>query len=575
MTRKQTQGLWLWAGSLALVLLSIIPLGVGLRVSSLLAVGLIVALGCVRATRSGSSTGEMLAKGDPWPTAGHRQPVVLVCGDGLAGLFGELPEQELALRVTEQGCYVRVPDPEQLHSVAAGIIAMRPEWGGQLSVMHVVNPGEHADRVALASRVRCVDHQLTLAHRRGVELPLILLSYLQGPQGVGPWFSWHAGRHTARVHEAGNCVSLAQWQAEAPDLPAGSARVQTSIQLNSFGTWLAETVAPHLSRRGSRQSVHAPVAFAVTWVPVLTKSVQGNLLQQWLTENTALTGPDKLSSESAAPLPFPDALLHVLPVAHADPRLHPARAMGLWALVMASVIALSSSAWQNTLLVRQVTDDLRRYGSIPAHRHPAGVELREQAVAVLRQDALRLDGYYRHGAPWSLGLGLYHGERLRARVLATLAGHRQPSSAPVPVKSAGAIHLDSLSLFGTGSARLKPESTRVLVNALVDIRAQPGWLIVIAGHTDSTGSAEHNLQLSRARAGAVHDWMLRMSDIPDSCFAVQGFGASQPIASNDTDQGRSANRRVEIRLVPEAGACTPSTANSGVQPRPHSAALHL
>ena len=117
------------------------------------------------------------------------------------------------------------------------------------------------------------------------------------------------------------------------------------------------------------------------------------------------------------------------------------------------------------------------------------------------------------------------------------------------------VRLDSLMLFDAGSAELKSGSTKVLINALVDIKAQPGWLIVIAGHTDTTGDAEQNLQLSNARAWAVRGWMQRMGDIPDSCFAVQGFAASQPIASNDTESGRAANRRVDIRLVPQVGAC--------------------
>jgi type VI secretion system protein VasL len=117
------------------------------------------------------------------------------------------------------------------------------------------------------------------------------------------------------------------------------------------------------------------------------------------------------------------------------------------------------------------------------------------------------------------------------------------------------VRLDSLSLFDAGSVELKSGSAKVLIKALVDIKAQPGWLIVIAGHTDATGNAEQNLQLSHARAAAVHDWMQRMGDIPDSCFAVQGLGANQPIASNDTEAGRMANRRVDIRLVPQVGAC--------------------
>jgi len=117
------------------------------------------------------------------------------------------------------------------------------------------------------------------------------------------------------------------------------------------------------------------------------------------------------------------------------------------------------------------------------------------------------------------------------------------------------VRLDSLSLFEAGSAQLKPDSTKVLISALADIKAQPGWLIVITGHTDASGSPEHNRQLSHARAIAVRGWMQRMGDLPDSCFAVQGLAASQPVASNDTEPGRAANRRVDIQLVPQAGAC--------------------
>lgn len=130
-----------------------------------------------------------------------------------------------------------------------------------------------------------------------------------------------------------------------------------------------------------------------------------------------------------------------------------------------------------------------------------------------------------------------------------LTNQAPPPLMPEPVR------LDSLSLFDAGSAILKPGSTKVLINALVDIKAQPGWLIVIAGHTDASGVMEQNLALSHARASAVRDWMQQMGDIADSCFAVQGLAANQPIASNATEAGRTANRRVDIQLVPQVGAC--------------------
>lgn len=102
---------------------------------------------------------------------------------------------------------------------------------------------------------------------------------------------------------------------------------------------------------------------------------------------------------------------------------------------------------------------------------------------------------------------------------------------------------------------LKTGSTKMLVNSLVGVKAKPGWLIVVAGHTDNTGNVQLNQTLSQKRAEAVRDWMRDTGDMPESCFAVQGYGASRPIATNNTPEGRALNRRVEISLVPQANAC--------------------
>jgi type VI secretion system protein VasL len=167
----------------------------------------------------------------------------------------------------------------------------------------------------------------------------------------------------------------------------------------------------------------------------------------------------------------------------------------------------------------------------------------------------------RQGALWAftaaamflLAGGVWWGIAANSQDVQQLAGlFPQDKTIPTPVR------LDSLALFDAGSAELKPGSTKVLINALVNIKAQPGWLIVISGHSDDRGNAEQNLELSQARALAVRGWMQRMGDIPDSCFAVQGLADSQPIASNDSSSGRAANRRVDINLVPQAGACTQS-----------------
>ncbi|HEF4762983.1 TPA: OmpA family protein [Pseudomonas putida] len=563
MTFKLKRGLWLLAGVLAIALLLIIPLAVWTRTLAIAAVMAGVLLICKRIGEQAARQRETLVVADnlSLPPTSYRQPVVLVCGDGLDGLFGAVPVEHLALRITGKGCYVRVPHVESLEQVADSLIASRPDWGRQLSVMLIVNPQENTDSEVLAGRLRALRYQRMRVRKQGFALPLLLVSYLQASRGVGPWFSWEDGQASLHVRQDGACVDLEDWQLQSADSATRASRLQTCVQLNSVATWLGEAVLPHLSPRdGGIPSAQVRVS-AVTLVESLPIRT-GNLWQQWLRKKTALIGQEP-SDESGA-LPFPDPLLALLA---SDTRYAPGRRAGviaLWLCTVAGLVALLSSAWQNTLLVRQVSDDLRRYTVIPQTEHAR----RNEAMSALRQDALRLDGYYRHGAPLSLGFGLYRGDHLREPVQALIAAHREPEQAV-----AGTVRLDSLSLFSSGSAQLKPGSAKVLIDALVNIKAQPGWLIVITGHTDAIGSAEHNLQLSRARAAAVHTWMRQMGDIPDSCFAVQGFGASQPIASNDTEAGRQANRRVDIRLVPEVGACVPPTAGAGMQPQSHTAAF--
>jgi len=74
-------------------------------------------------------------------------------------------------------------------------------------------------------------------------------------------------------------------------------------------------------------------------------------------------------------------------------------------------------------------------------------------------------------------------------------------------------------------------------------------LVDINGHTDSTGSLQHNQSLSQRRAQSVGSYLVSQG-VDGRRFAIQGFGPSQPVATNDTPDGRAQNRRVEIHLVP-------------------------
>jgi len=556
MTLKLRRGLWLWAGALVLVLMFIMPLSGVTRALATLTTVCLMALAWTRSDRRAAYSTQAfnLDECTALPAASYRRPVVLVCGDGLNGLFGQTPPEALAVRTTSEGCYIRVPNLEHLSTITAGIEIARPDWSGQLAVMLVINPAEHTDPGELAGRVRAGCYQIASLRRRGMTLPLLLVSYLQASQAEGPWFTWHEGQAGPSVRADGTCTGLVDWQRQAADEGLHAERLRSGVQLDNAAGWLINAVLPHF---GARQGL--PLACAIRLVPALDRCVPNNLWQQWLRDRTALIVEPE--AEQGVFLPFPDPLLHLLPTHFRHAPVIRTGIAALWIAALAALVAMTSSAWQNKLLLRQVTDDLRRYNAIaqPDHRDQPEFGLLEEALTVLRRDAIRLDNYYRQGEPLALGMGLYRGEQLRVPLLNTLAHHRQP---PAQAKPGSPIRLDSLSLFATGSALLKPDSTKVLIDALVDIKAQPGWLIVITGHTDASGGGEQNLQLSLARAAAVRDWMQRMGNLPDSCFAVQGLGATRPIASNDTETGRTANRRVDIRLVPEEGACTPLTAGA-------------
>jgi outer membrane protein OmpA-like peptidoglycan-associated protein len=117
------------------------------------------------------------------------------------------------------------------------------------------------------------------------------------------------------------------------------------------------------------------------------------------------------------------------------------------------------------------------------------------------------------------------------------------------------------------SSVLHPSSNRLLIKALEMIQTNPAKRVLIAGHTDSTGSPAHNLTLSVARATAVRDWLIDASGLPPEHFAIQGYGATRPKASNATAAGRAVNRRVEITLIPECRAPQPEPRGNSSSPQ--------
>ena len=117
-------------------------------------------------------------------------------------------------------------------------------------------------------------------------------------------------------------------------------------------------------------------------------------------------------------------------------------------------------------------------------------------------------------------------------------------------------------LFDTGSTTLKPGAREKLAKISGILLAHKGLTLQIEGHTDSVGTDDFNQQLSERRSDSVRDFLAEQG-VAGSTMAARGFGKTQPVASNDTAEGRQRNRRVELVVNGDAiGKTTPVAANS-------------
>lgn len=110
------------------------------------------------------------------------------------------------------------------------------------------------------------------------------------------------------------------------------------------------------------------------------------------------------------------------------------------------------------------------------------------------------------------------------------------------------VYLKNDILFSTGSSELSAASLQTLSDLNRVLKKYPKNRIVVQGYTDSTGSDAINNKLSTARAKAVYDYLLG-SGLKTLSIKYVGYGSSNPVASNDTAEGRAANRRVVLSIT--------------------------
>ena len=99
--------------------------------------------------------------------------------------------------------------------------------------------------------------------------------------------------------------------------------------------------------------------------------------------------------------------------------------------------------------------------------------------------------------------------------------------------------------FDFDKSNIRPDALPILEEACKTLKAEPSIEVSCDGHTDSIGTEEYNMALSKRRANAVRDWLIKCG-IPASRLTARGFGKSKPVASNATAEGRAQNRRTEL-----------------------------
>ncbi|RXA97664.1 OmpA family protein [Yersinia sp. 2105 StPb PI] len=483
------------------------------------------------------------------PPEDFQGAVVLVCGDSDA-LFSA----SASFRETRLGWYLAVKMPEQLPILAQHLAVERPALIAQISVLLAIVPEQHQVRDDFSQSVLAWQRAIVQCKGWLAGIPPVWVCIWLSPPTPSSepserWYTVTPEQKGIQVQEAGaGVMPLIEWsQHQDRNIQE---RLSAVFWMESLLSWLDEHVLSILTQRQGDVPALIPCAWGYCFTPVTGR--QNNLWQTYIRGVTTLT---PIATTEQNDLSLPEVLLPYLPRRRGVSRL-----MQTWQMagVLCGVFllfALLASYINNQRLVQSVGDDLSLYNRLTG-TPPAPKTLAQQQ---LRTDVHLLDDWLRIGAPMRLSLGLYQGLRLKAPLDIAINSWTSPPPPPPVinriVQGPKTLRLDSLSLFDVGQSELKSGSTKVLINALVGIKAKPGWLIVVAGHTDITGDSQSNQILSLKRAGSVRDWMHDTGDIPESCFAVQGYGESRPLKSNDTEAGRAANRRVEISLVPQADAC--------------------
>ena len=195
------------------------------------------------------------------------------------------------------------------------------------------------------------------------------------------------------------------------------------------------------------------------------------------------------------------------------------------------------------------TNDTGTTSTDPNRKTKRGAVIGAIAGAIAGGVVGNQSGNNRTGAVVGAAAGAAVGAAVGRRMDKQEAELRQIEGVEVNRPSEGEINvrLTSDILFDTNSAGLRSTSRNTLNELAQNFAQYPDNLIIVEGHTDSTGTDQHNQRLSEQRAGNVADYLIDRG-VRAGNITVYGFGELRPKSTNDTAEGRQLNRRVEINI---------------------------
>ena len=186
------------------------------------------------------------------------------------------------------------------------------------------------------------------------------------------------------------------------------------------------------------------------------------------------------------------------------------------------------------------------------------VEATDLAISADGKDWIEVGGISGGRADVDIASHVQPGDVFHYVRLTDLKGDCSGSWPGADIDAVGAIgaavqfSLSGSVLFDTGQWAVKPAAQAELAGLASQLAAYSEGQVVVEGHTDNVGSTDANQTLSENRAGAVKEYLQARPELSRFSFTARGYGETRPTATNETEEGRSKNRRVDVVLIPGA-----------------------